>query len=79
MSNLGHPLDRRSRSPHLPLHARSPEMRGHVCTDADAPETMALRTLLLSRREGAFVGAEGMDTRLKAMIADKRRTHDVRS
>ena len=40
-------------------------------------ETAALRALLLRRREGAFVGAEEMDARLKAMIADKRRAHDV--
>ena len=77
MSNLDHPQDRRSRSPHLPLRARSPEMGGHVHTDADTPEAAALSEMLSHRREGEFVDAEGMDTRLKAMIADKRRAHDV--
>ena len=43
--------------------------------DAEEAETAALRALLARRRAGAFVGAEGMDTRLAAMIADKRRAH----
>ena len=43
------------------------------------PETAALRTLLSRRREGAFVGAEGMDTRLAGMIGDKRRAHGLSS
>ena len=47
--------------------------------DAEEAETAALRALLSRRREGAFVGAKGMDTRLKAMIADKRRAHDLPS
>ena len=50
-----------------------------MCTDADKPEAVALRTLLSRRREGEFVDAEGMDTRLKAIIADKRRAHDLPS
>ena len=36
-----------------------------------------MRRLLLRRREGAFVSADEMDARLEAMIADKRRAHDV--
>ena len=52
-------------------------MGGHVHTDADTPEAAALSKMLSHRREGEFVDAEGMDTRLKAMIADKRRAHDV--
>ena len=40
-------------------------------------ENAALRALLSRRREGAFVGAEEMDARLKAMIADKRRAQHV--
>ena len=79
MSNLDHPRDRRSRSPLLPLRARSPELDGHVCTDADSPEAVALRKLLSHRSEGTFVDAEEMDARLKAMIADKRRAHSPSS
>jgi len=45
--------------------------------DTEEVDTAALRALLARRREGEFVDAEGMDTRLKAMIADKRRAHDV--
>ena len=41
-------------------------------TDADSPEAVVLRKLLSHRSEGAFVDAQGMDTRLKAMIAEKR-------
>ena len=40
-------------------------------------ETAAVRALLSRRRKGRFVGADEMDTRLAAMIADKRRAHDV--
>jgi antitoxin ParD1/3/4 len=47
--------------------------------EAEGPETAALRTLLSRRREGAFVGAEGMDTRLAGMIGDKRRAHGLSS
>ena len=43
--------------------------------DAEEAETAALRALLACRRKGEFVGAEGMDTRLKAMIAEKHRAH----
>lgn len=43
--------------------------------DSEEAETAALRALLARRREGEFVGAEDMDARLKAMIADKRRPH----
>ncbi|MDD9992722.1 MAG: type II toxin-antitoxin system ParD family antitoxin [Rhodospirillales bacterium] len=45
--------------------------------DAEEVETAALRALLAHRREGAFVSAEEMDARLKAMIADKRRAHGL--
>ncbi len=47
--------------------------------DAEEVDTAALRALLSRRREGAFVDAEGMDARLKAMIADKRRAHGLPS
>ena len=47
--------------------------------DAEEAETAALRALLSRRREGEFVDAEGMDARLKAMIADKRRAHGIQS
>ena len=47
--------------------------------DAEEAEIAALRALLARRREGAFVGAEEMDARLKAMIADKRRAHGLSS
>ena len=47
--------------------------------DAEEVETAALRALLARRREGEFVDAEGMDARLKAMIADKRRAHGLPS
>ena len=75
--NSGHHRDHPSRRPLHLLPDRSPEASGHVRADAEPPETAALRTLLSRRREGAFVGAEGMDVRLAAMIADKRRAHDV--
>ena len=39
----------------------------------------ALRALFSRRREGAFVDAEGMDTRLQAMIAEKRRVYGLSS
>ena len=45
--------------------------------EAEEAETAALRALLSRRREGAFVDAEGMDARLAAMIADKRRAHGL--
>ena len=47
--------------------------------DAEEVETAALRALLARRREGEFVGAEGMDARLAAMINDKRRAHGIPS
>ena len=47
--------------------------------DAEEVDTAALRALLARRREGEFVDTEGMDTRLKAMIADKRRAYDSSS
>lgn len=47
--------------------------------EAEEVETAALRALLSRRREGAFVDAEGMDARLAAMIADKRRAHGISS
>ena len=40
--------------------------------DAEDLETAALREILSRRREGAFVGADAMDTRLDGMVADKR-------
>lgn len=42
-------------------------------------ENAALRALFSRRREGAFVDAEGMDTRLAAMIAEKRRVYGLSS
>ena len=54
-------------------------MGGHVCTDAETLETAALRKLLLRRRQGEFVDAEGMDARLNAMIADKRHAYGLPS
>ena len=77
MSNSDRPRDRRNRRPLLPLRARSPEPVGHDCTGFERLETAALRTLLLRRREGAFMGAETMDTRLARMIAGKRRAHGL--
>ena len=47
--------------------------------DAGELETAALRELLSRRREGAFVGAKGMDARLAEMIADRRRTRGLPS
>ena len=47
--------------------------------DAEALETEALRELLSRRRKGAFVSADGMDARLRRMIADKRRAHGLSS
>ena len=72
MSNLDRPRDRRSRSPLLHLRARSPEPVGQDCTGSERLETAALRALLLRRREGAFVAAEGMHNLLDEMIAEKR-------
>ena len=43
--------------------------------ESEELERAALRALLSLRREGAFVGAEGMDRRLAGMIADKHRAH----
>ncbi len=79
MSNLDRHRDHPSRSPLLHLRARSPEPGAHVCAEAETREIAALRTLLLRRREGAFVGTEGMDTRLAGMITDKRRTLGIPS
>ena len=42
-------------------------------TDAEIPETEALRELLSRRCEGKFVSADAMDVRLERMFADKRR------
>ena len=47
--------------------------------ETEEVETAALRALLSRRREGAFVDAEGMDARLAAMIAAKRRAHGISS
>ena len=47
--------------------------------DAEEVDTAALRALLTRRRDGKFVGAEDMDARLKAMIADKRRAYEPSS
>ena len=47
--------------------------------DAEELETAALRELLSRRREGTFVGAQGMDARLAGMVADKRRAHGLPS
>ena len=45
----------------------------------DAPELehAAMRDLLSGRRQGEFVSAQAMDTRLARMIADKRRAHGL--
>ena len=43
--------------------------------DAQELETAALRELLSRRRQGEFVDATGMDTRLTGLVADKRRAH----
>ena len=75
--NSGHHRDHPSRRPLHLLPDRSPEASRHVCADAETLETAALRGLLSRRREGAFIGAEAMDTRLKAMVADKRRAQHV--
>ena len=48
-------------------------------TDAEDLETAALRALLSHRREGAFVDAREMDTRLARLIADRRRAHGISS
>ena len=47
--------------------------------DAEELGTAALRELLSRRREGGFVSAERMDTRLARMIAEKRRAHGLPS
>ena len=47
--------------------------------DAEELETAALRELLSRRRRGTFVGADAMDVRLAAMVADKRRAHGLPS
>ena len=47
--------------------------------ETEGVEIAALRALLARRREGEFVDAEGMDTRLQAMIAEKRRGHGLPS
>ena len=47
--------------------------------ESEELESAALRALLSRRREGTFVGAERMDTRLAGMIADKRRAHHPQS
>lgn len=51
----------------------------HRQMDAEEMETAALRELLSGRRECAFVGAKGMDTRLAGMVADRRRAHRLPS
>ncbi len=45
--------------------------------DSEELETAALRELLSRRLKGAFVGTDAMDTRLAAMVADKRRAHGL--
>jgi len=47
--------------------------------DAEELETAALRELLSRRRQGTFVGAQGMDVRLAGMVAGKRRAHGLPS
>ena len=42
-------------------------------TEAEEAETAALQALLADRRRGSFVSAETMQTRIAAMIAQKRR------
>ena len=44
----------------------------HQRAGAEELETSARRVLLSQRREGAFVTAEAMDTRLDGLIAEKR-------
>lgn len=46
-------------------------------TEAEEADTAALRHLLAQRREGPFVTAEEMDSRVTAMIARKRRGLDL--
>ena len=45
-------------------------LRQHM--ESEELESAALRALLSPRREGEFIGAEGMDRRLAGMIADNR-------
>ena len=47
--------------------------------DAQELEHAAMRELLSLRRQGDFVSAQAMDTRLARMIADKRRAHGLQS
>ncbi len=47
--------------------------------ETEEAETAALRELLSRRREGAFVDAKEMDTRLDRMVAGKRRVHGLPS
>ena len=47
--------------------------------DAEELEHAALRELLSRRRNGGFVDAKRMDTRLTGMIAAKRRAHGIPS
>ena len=48
-------------------------------TDAEEPETAALRELLSRRREGAFVEAAEMDKRLAELISGRRSEHGLSS
>lgn len=52
-------------------------LRRHM--DAEELELAALREILTRRRDGAFVSAERMDSRLAEIISRKRRAHDVSS
>ena len=45
--------------------------------DAQESKHAAIRELLSRRRQGEFVSAQAMDTRLARMIAHKRRSHDL--
>ena len=46
-------------------------------TEAEETDLEALRLLLAQRREGEFVSAYEMKSRLSTMIHNKRRTHGV--
>lgn len=48
-------------------------------TDAEETEVAALRKLLVKRRKGEFVTAEGLDERLANMVASNRRAHGLSS
>ena len=46
-------------------------------TEAEDAETAALRALVADRRAGVFLTADQMQSRLAAMLDQKRRGHDL--